>query len=1193
MTSHTSHQTIIKSLNILQLNCHRSPAVFHSLFNDPTTTSRHVLMLQEPAVYPHTGLPMVNPNWVQFIPSCPPPVDPNAPSIAPRCRCVTYISKNIQSHLISQINSSSDAVVSLTITPPNSSLPVHLINAYLPPSYTKIAESLSHSLDQAVSGPVLLGMDSNLHHPTWNPPLYHHTHQASEELILLAASHHLTLRSELGVPTFYATSDRQSNTTIDLVWANDEALELATSCVTDASFEHSYSSDHAAILTTLNLPDSDTPLIPPAPRLNWKKADEQKLVSSLSASLQPLTHSLPSSPTRLELDACVNQVTEAINTSVHAAVPLAKPLPNARRWWNSAVLDPMKKRTAALRRKFQLYKSEDNKAAYLKASKTFHLEILCLKHEHWKTYLLELDDKSLFNAAKLAEGPTPSSFIPPLRGADGSLTSDPSAQADLIFAGTSAPMVEIDLSDITTPSPRPRTSLPFTLAEAVEVIDGLKPSKAPGPDKIPSRVLQLGGRPLAQCIVEITNASLSQSFFPTQWKIAKSVILKKVGKPDYANPGAYRPIALLNTLSKTIAAMLANRIRDHVESNSRLHPGHFGGRRRRSTTDALLHLTSWIKSKWRESKFVGALFVDVQAAFPTVHPSRMVSTLSKMGVCPSICLLIEDYLSQRSTTISFGDYESPPKSLTIGLPQGSPLSVILYIIYNSSLLEQSFDIPDTISLGFIDDVAFVTAANSAVEVADKLQVLASRELRWGKQHGAAFDKKKSQWVLFTHRQPNTYPADLTLRLASETLSPQASIKWLGVVLDPKLSFKLHGQLALKKGTLSLLKLRSLARSGWGISIKLFLRLTSALVHSRTDYASIVWHSHGKPSATTHSLQRLDNTAQRLALGAFRSHPIIFLRHDSNSISTLQRLDSKSDSGAVRLLSLPPSNPASHSILKIAAYSGSRHLHPLHYTLSSTSTTSGSLVCPMECIDPSLRSSPPPYWLNLCTESEALPCLEMAKKTPSTCNTLIVHCAGTHHQSEGAYAAAYAPLSRSSLSFSLDHAESSTSYEAEMVALWLAARLAKTLQSPATLDIHLFSPSLRAVTALLNPSKPTPGQALRRALWDYLTRFNSTTTPETAVPNLNVRWCPANHGLADSDKALELAEKASTSPTPALSTISLPSSVQAATAKVKRVKRQLTTTSSPFEADLTRLRGFFDPPTTIKALSALPDRYRPR
>lgn len=691
---------------------------------------------------------MANLNWVQYLPSHPPVINPDKPTTAPRYRCVTYVSKRIPSHLVSQNNSASSIVGALKISPPNSPSPIHLINAYLPPSHQAITQTLSPSLDQAPTGPVLLGMDSNLHHPTWNPTSYLHTHPAAEELILLAAAYHLSLRSELGVPTFYASSDRQSNTTIKLVWTNEEASQLATSCVTDTSFERLYSSDHAAVTTTLDLPSSTTSLISPPPRLNWKKAVEEKLKASLLSTLSHLSAPLPPSVSRSELEAYVNEVTCSINQSISTAVPTSNPPLNARQWWNDTVLGPLKRKTSALRRKYQSYKSEDNKSVYLASAKIFHHTILRLKHEHRKNYLLELDDKSLFSAVWFTDGPSPPSFIPPLRSPSGHLTSDPEIQAELLFNGTSAPTIDIDLSNIVHPPPRPRLSLPFTLNEARQVIRGLKPSKAPGPDKIPSRVLQLGGDHLATCIVNIANACLNLGFFLSQWKTAKSVILQKVGKPDYSNPGAYQPIALLNTLSKTFEAMLANRLRDFAESNHLLNPGHFGGRQRRSTTDALVYLTTWIKAKLKESKYVGALFVDVQAAFPTVHPSCLAATLNSIGVCPAICALISNYLSDCSTTISFGDFESSPKSLTIGLPQGSPLSVILYIIYNSSLLDQASDMPDTISLGFINDVDFVTAAHSAKEVVDKLQILASCELRWGKHHGAAFDKKKKPMAAF-------------------------------------------------------------------------------------------------------------------------------------------------------------------------------------------------------------------------------------------------------------------------------------------------------------------------------------------------------------------------------------------------------------------------------------------------------------
>lgn len=231
-------QSNITSLLILQLNCHRSPSVFHSLFNDPTTMTRHVLMIQEPAVYPQSGLPMSNPLWTQFLPSLPPPLDPDSPNVAPRYRCVTYIKKSIPAHFISQLNSLSSLVTAIQIIHSPDSPPITLINSYLPPSTTSVTQILKPSLSLVGSGPVLLGMDSNLHHPAWNPPSYTHSHTAAEDLILLAAHNHLVLRSEAGVPTFYAASDRSSNTTIDLVWTNEDAYELATSCITDVTLNH-------------------------------------------------------------------------------------------------------------------------------------------------------------------------------------------------------------------------------------------------------------------------------------------------------------------------------------------------------------------------------------------------------------------------------------------------------------------------------------------------------------------------------------------------------------------------------------------------------------------------------------------------------------------------------------------------------------------------------------------------------------------------------------------------------------------------------------------------------------------------------------------------------------------------------------------------------------------------------------------
>lgn len=167
----------------------------------------------------------------------------------------------------------------------------------------------------------------------------------------------------------------------------------------------------------------------------------------------------------------------------------------------------------------------------------------------------------------------------------------------------------------------------------------------------------------------------------------------------------------------------------------------------------------------------------------------MTDTLEKMGFHPSFNRLISNFLSQHRTTFQLGDFRSEPKQLTIGLPQGSPLSVILYILYNTSLLRQVEGTKESIAMGFIDDVAFLTARRTQDKVTSLLRALADKELCWGKKHRAAFDKQKSQWIMLTHRQaPSVAP---TITLGDVTMTPQAQVKWLGVIIHPKITVTSH------------------------------------------------------------------------------------------------------------------------------------------------------------------------------------------------------------------------------------------------------------------------------------------------------------------------------------------------------------------------------------------------------------------
>lgn len=147
-----------------------------------------------------------------------------------------------------------------------------------------------------------------------------------------------------------------------------------------------------------------------------------------------------------------------------------------------------------------------------------------------------------------------------------------------------------------------------------------------------------------------------------------------------------------------------------AEATHVLHPGYHGAWPNRSSQEALVHLVSWVKSQWRAGRVVGAIFVDVKLAVLSVHHPRMIHTLAMQGYPPQLLNIISSFLSQRETYLSFNGFDSNCFQLTHGLPQGSPLSPLLYLLYNNSLL----CIPDTHKLstilGFVDDVVLITAA---------------------------------------------------------------------------------------------------------------------------------------------------------------------------------------------------------------------------------------------------------------------------------------------------------------------------------------------------------------------------------------------------------------------------------------------------------------------------------------------------
>lgn len=256
------------------------------------------------------------------------------------------------------------------------------------------------------------------------------------------------------------------------------------------------------------------------------------------------------------------------------------------------------------------------------------------------------------------------------------------------------------------------------------VVLNVPPLKAPGADMLQNWIWQMVWPRVKNHLHSLFLQITATGLIPLAWKRAKTVMIPKPGKSDYASASAYRPIALLLTLSKIYEKLLKKYLSEQVEKNHLLHEGHYGGRPNRSGDEALIHLVSWTKREWAKGRLVGALFADVKSAFPSVHHPRLLTILERKGVHTQTINLLENFLRDQQTTMSFNGFESTPFDLTHGLPQGSPLSPLLYLLYNNALLELTDSIKSATALGFIDDVALLTTASDKHQLKSQMQTLA-------------------------------------------------------------------------------------------------------------------------------------------------------------------------------------------------------------------------------------------------------------------------------------------------------------------------------------------------------------------------------------------------------------------------------------------------------------------------------------
>ena len=179
-------------------------------------------------------------------------------------------------------------------------------------------------------------------------------------------------------------------------------------------------------------------------------------------------------------------------------------------------------------------------------------------------------------------------------------------------------------------------------------------------------------------LTDLINKCIDECVFPDNLKIAKVVPVPK--ESNTTDPSKMRPISILPAVSKVFKMILKTQIIEHFETNNLFHFGQFGFRSRKSTTDALMYLISKIIDGTESKEIVGAVFCDLTKAFDCVSHDLLISKLKCFGFENNSLKLLQSYLSGRTQYVECGNARSDLKGLKCGVPQGSVLGPVLFLL---------------------------------------------------------------------------------------------------------------------------------------------------------------------------------------------------------------------------------------------------------------------------------------------------------------------------------------------------------------------------------------------------------------------------------------------------------------------------------------------------------------------------------
>ena len=388
---------------------------------------------------------------------------------------------------------------------------------------------------------------------------------------------------------------------------------------------------------------------------------------------------------------------------------------------------------------------------------------------------------------------------------------------------------------------------PVTEAEIKRIVTKSKSTK-PGPDDIPMSLLKNNIDLFCPVLTELCNKSLSAGHFPCVHKIGKIVpLFKSKDKCELFN---YRPICLLNSISKILEKVMSNRLTLHFENNNIFVPNQFAYRKGKGTDIANVQFIKKVLEAFDKNQHTISVFLDLTKAFDCVDHEILLHKLNHYGIEGNSLNWIKSYLYDRRQFVYLNGKKSTERYINIGVPQGSILGPILFLVYINDLNQAVLS--GDISL-FADDANYYKSGNDCFQLINIVNYNLKQLSAWFLANRLSLNYIKSEAMLFSRR--NIFFPLPPIVIDNIPISYSHSFKFLGLILDTKLNWKKHIQ-----------SVRSKLSSACGIfyiirnkiSVSIAKTIYYGIVYPFLIYCNIIWSS-----ANISSLQTLCATQRKL------------------------------------------------------------------------------------------------------------------------------------------------------------------------------------------------------------------------------------------------------------------------------------------------------------------------------------------